>query len=75
MSTARRYIEQMFLDIWGDEFYDMMKAMNDDEVMAYIVEVGQLGHHLATASSQYHTNTLRISLGAHRRNTKEQEEQ
>jgi len=73
MTTARRYLEQMFLDIWGDEFYHMMEAMNDDEIMAYIVEVGQLGYHLATATTQFHTNTLRISLGAYKRNKQEQE--
>ena len=73
MNTARRYVEQMFLDIFGDQLYDFMKAMTDDEVMAYIVEAGRLGHGLAHASVDYHTNTLRITLGAQRRNRAEQE--
>jgi hypothetical protein len=73
MTTARRYIEQMFLDIFGDGMYDFMMAMTDDEVMAYIVEAGKLGRGLAHASLDYHTNTLRITLCAQRRNKAEQE--
>lgn len=73
MNTARRYIEQMFLDIFGDESYNMMNEMTDDEVMAYVVEAGRFGKRLANASMAYHTNMLRITLGTHRRNKAEQE--